>query len=286
MKGTLVAGLLGAACMQPAPSLAGAPLPRDSVAAVATPLPDYDAIDRAISAGRLTQARIMLAAIGTGTAQDARYALALGRYYLAQRQDVLALEQFRRALVTGPTAQEAAKGAGMASLRLGRSADAREFLATIPPEQRDAESWNCLGIIAAGAHDWKAADEAFQKALDLAPKNATVLNNFGYSLIIRRRFSEAIGLLSRAVRAAPGDAVIRNNRQLASDLNGDYPRAAIASIKDDDAGRRLNNAGYAAWLNGDMAAARALLAQAIEVTASHYDLAERNLELVERSVAK
>jgi Flp pilus assembly protein TadD len=48
---------------------------------------------------------------------------------------------------------------------------------------------------------------------------------------------------------------------------------------------RLNNAGYAAFLAGDLADARSLFARAIEASDTRYELAEHNLARVERAMA-
>jgi Flp pilus assembly protein TadD len=48
----------------------------------------------------------------------------------------------------------------------------------------------------------------------------------------------------------------------------------------------LNNAGYAAWMKGDLPAARALLARAVEASPSWYEVAAANLDTVEGEWSK
>lgn len=247
---------------------------------------DFDAIESAIAAGRLTQARLMLSRIDPRAAAGPRFDLLCGNFYLAQRQDVLALESFARAFAAEPSAP-AATGAGIASLRLGELAQARMYLqAAVADDEGDARAWNGLGVILDATRDWTAAEAAYRKALRITPDDPALLNNFGYSLTLQRRFPEALEMLGRAVVAAPQERAIRNNYRIAMALNGDYARAAEQPDADFDLALRLNNAGYAAWLNGDIAAARALLARAIEAKDTHYGLAERNLAMVERETAK
>jgi len=248
---------------------------------------DLQAIEQAISAGRLTQARLMLSRIDVRAVDQRRMDLLLGRYYLAQRQDALALARFQQVLAADP-ASPAATGAGIASLRLGRHAEARShLLAAVAHDGRDAQAWNGLAVIADAARDWAAADQAYDRALAAQPHDAAILNNHGYSLILRRRFADALAVFSRAAQAAPDDRVVRNNLELARALAGDYPQPIAApDATDDEQARKLNNAGYAAWLNGDIPAARALLARAIETRTSHYGLAERNLAIVEKELAE
>lgn len=275
---------LALACLLAIPDAATAEAPPQATPADASaPAPpvDFETIESAIVGGRLTQARLMLGKLDLRAAQGPRFDLLLGRYYLAQRQDALALERFERVLAVDPHAPAAA-GAGIAGLRLGRRDQARAWLLkAVEHDPRDAQAWNGLAVIADAARDWKGAEQAYRQALVIRPDDPAILNNYGYSLIRQRRFGEAVPLLDRARKADPRDAIIRTNHELALALGGRYPPVAGASEADGDIARRLNNAGYVAWLNGDVPAARALLARAIEASPAHYGLAERNLEIVE-----
>lgn len=278
-----------ACLLSAAPVAAAAAEPPVQAASSAAPA-DLDALERAIAGGRLTQARLMLSRLDPRAVEGPRFDLLLGRYYLAQQQDAMALERFQRALIAAPAAP-AATGAGIASLRLGRPAEARAYLLkAVASDPRDARAWNALGVIADGLREWDAADHAYRAALAIQPDDPAMLNNHGYSLILRRRFAEAAGFLARASAAAPNDGVIRTNFELAEAVSGQYPPPhqplPTQPDNEEDRSRRLNNAGYAAWLNGDAAAARALLARAIETRTSHYALAERNLAMVEEGLPK
>lgn len=275
-----------ACAVWPGPALAGHPDSDRPPASPASSRADLDAIEKAITAGRLTQARLMLGQLEARTAAGPHFDLVLGRYYLAQHQDALALDCFERALAGDPSVP-AATDAGMASLRLGQPVRARTYLdKALAENSRDGRAWNGLGMINDAARDWKAAEAAYRNALRVAPDEPAFLNNFGYSLILQRRFAEAAAVLGRAASALPREPVIETNLAIARALSGDYPQAADPSGANPDLARQLNNAGYAAWLNGDIPAARALLARAIEARATHYGLAERNLALVERDLGK
>ena len=57
--------------------------------------------------------------------------------------------------------------------------------------------------------NWDAAEADFQKALELSPGRATVLNYLGYSLIERQeRLDEALVMIQEAVAAAPNSGPI------------------------------------------------------------------------------
>lgn len=243
---------------------------------------DLDAIESAVAAGRLIQARLMLGRLDARAAVGPRFDVLLGNYYLARNQDVLALESFARAYSAQPSAQPAT-GAGIASLRLRDFDKARKYLqAAVAEDERDVRAWGGLGLVGDATGDWKAAEAAYRNALRFSPADPVILNNFGYSLTLQRRYSQALEILGRALNAAPEEPAIRNNHRIAMALNGDYAQATGQPDADFDIARLLNNAGYAAWLNRDIPAARALLARAIEAKATHYGLAERNLAMVEQ----
>lgn len=243
---------------------------------------DLDAIEAALDAGRLTQARLMLARADLASLSGPRVDEVMGRYYLARGQDALALDRFERLLALGPSSR-AATGAGIAALRLHLFARAHAYFAkAIEQDPASWQAWNGLGIVADASRAWGEAEDAYARALALRPGDAALLNNKGYSLMLQRRFAEAAAMLRHAGALEPDNARIRTNCEIAMALGGDYPAAVGTAGNDDDSARRLNNAGYAAWLKGDLPAARALLVRAIEANASYYRLAAANLETVEK----
>ena len=53
--------------------------------------------------------------------------------------------------------------------------------------------------------------DAYQRALKLAPDDAQLLNDYGYTLYLRGQHKEAKELLKRAAKRAPGDERVWNN---------------------------------------------------------------------------
>src|SRR3546814_8848408 len=78
----------------------------------------------------------------------------------------------------------------------------------------------------------------------------------------------------------PGNERIETNLRLALALNGSYDDAIGISASDTELVKNLNNAGYAAWLQGDFVAARAYLSRAMEISDVYYDRAANNLAAV------
>ena len=79
-------------------------------------------------------------------------------------------------------------------------------------------------------HDWPMADEAYARAAELAPREARVANNQGWSKLIRGDWAAAIPLFERAAMLDGKSDRIANNLELA--------RAALASDLPEPARRR------------------------------------------------
>lgn len=77
------------------------------------------------------------------------------------------------------------------------------------------KTWIQAGLAAAKRGDFAAAINAYDKALQLNPRNATVLAWQGYALYRGKRFSEAIKTLQQALKIDPKSAVARYNLALA-----------------------------------------------------------------------
>jgi Flp pilus assembly protein TadD len=112
-----------------------------------------------------------------------------------------------------------------------------------------------------------------------------VLNNRGYSYLLRNRLDEASADFVEALRQRPDLSPARTNLRLAIALKGEYGRATAGAQKDTEAAL-LNNAGFAALVRGDYAGAEDLLQRAIQRKGEYYDLATANLELVRESKAR
>lgn len=71
-----------------------------------------------------------------------------------------------------------------------------------------------LGIIAAGSGEFDTANGNFRRAYELAPENAELLADWGYSLHLQGEFIEAEELTRQGAELAPYDARIANNLSL------------------------------------------------------------------------
>ena len=113
----------------------------------------------------------------------------------------------------------------------GLSAQAEdEFRAAIKVNQHDALAWRQLGGIMTAKGDFQAAEEDFQKALSLQPKDSEAETGLAIVWISTNRTAEAIVLLESAIKDDPSNVVAHYR------LSGLYRRAGRA----EDAKREMD----------------------------------------------
>lgn len=96
----------------------------------------------------------------------------------------------------------------------GMRTDARAILLDVVVKyKRNAEAWAQLGIIQADLGD-PAARASLERALELDPEDAEILNNLGYIALSDQDYSRAEQLLRASIKADPSRAQTRNNLAL------------------------------------------------------------------------
>lgn len=261
------------------------PLVLLSILVAQPPVPElpgiyFDQAEIAIKAGRLLQARRMLEQ--PGARSDPRAAILLADLSYGEGAYGPALIEYSAIAAKNPLVVRPMTGAGLAALRLGRYEEAHRWLkhATSRPDA-DWRAWNGFAVSLDHQRSWNSSKAAYQKALGLAPDNATVWNNYGYSLMLQGQYPEAVSALGRALSASAKTRKIVLNFDLARALAGDYSVQKRPGETPRQWAARLNNAGYAAFVAGDRSAARSLLSSAVEVNDVHFPKAEANLRLAE-----
>ena len=91
---------------------------------------------------------------------------------------------------------------------------AQSFQKAVEVTPKDAEAW--LGLAASYDHlrRFDLADQAYEKVLQLGAQNATILNNAGYSQLLRGNLPSARRFLLRAYELEPDNPYIQNNLKL------------------------------------------------------------------------
>ncbi|WP_374575605.1 hypothetical protein [Phenylobacterium sp.] len=260
-------------------------------AAARAPAPDMAEravveIRRAINEERLLDAARMLDEASLGGMKDPRLNLLGGELNLARGRYNAALADYQAAEQTASTHAQALEGQGLALALAGRSGEAVPVLQRAVAEDPNAwRAWNALGAEYDGLAKWDEADDAYAHAIDASGGAAQALNNRGYSRLLRHQRDAAVADFVAALAKRPDLAEARTNLRLALAMGGDYRRATAGGVNAETAAN-LNNAGFAAGMRGDYAAAEDLLEQAMATKGEYYDRASANLEIVRALAAR
>lgn len=132
-------------------------------------------------------------------------------------------------LLAGPTAKEPTPKLEDASffpsddyLRMGKvyfrnqsyGLAAQSFQKAVEVTPKDAEAWLGLAASYDQLRRFDLADQAYAKVLQLGSQNAAILNNAGYSQLMRGDLKSARRFLLRAYELDPSNPYIQNNLKL------------------------------------------------------------------------
>jgi Flp pilus assembly protein TadD len=256
-----------------------------AVAAVAVPVATAQLLeeaDTALSAGRVQQAREMIARAVKDGASGTKIDRLLADLAYVQGDWSSAYARYKALLATQHNDPIVLQQAGTAALRAGAVAEAVSFLnEAVAQPSASWRSWNARAVAADWQQDWAAADEAYAKARALAPANGQLLNNHGWSLLLRGELDAALKLLSKAAVLAPSDRRIGANLDLARAATSAILPTRRVGESNEAFAARLNDAGVIAAHNGDKPKAVAAFARALEVSDRWFARAANNLAQVE-----
>lgn len=241
-----------------------------------------DEAEHALRSGRVEQAGRMLdQLVAAGAAGDRVDRLRAGTA-AASGRNAEAFALFASLAAKHPGDAGAAGEAALAAFRTGKLAAARSWsdraLSLASPRWRD---WNLCGAIADTDGRFDRADQCYGRAQALAPGRVEILNNRGWSRLLRGQWSLAAGLFRDALAADPANSVVRSNLALAeAALSNELP-ARRAGESADDYAARLNDAGVIAAAAGDRKRAIAALANAVTLRPTWSARSARNLADIE-----
>lgn len=256
--------------------------------AAATPAPAAPAVpisitiseaEHAIHAGRLDQARLMIGRLVGQGAKGPPVEHLIADMDFASGRNREALTRYQQLLTASPNDPGMNENAGIAALRIGEIAAARPLIerATAAPGA-SWRAWNARGVLADLDRDWKDADSAYERAGQIAPNQAEVLNNEGWSRLLRGDWRGAVRLFEQGSALNPKSERMANNLELArAALAGELPGRRPGE-SDRAWAARLNDAGVAAQVMGDTRRAVAAFTQALEASGRWYARAANNLE--------
>lgn len=236
---------------------------------------------RAITAGRLEQARLMAARLSGAGSTGPEMDRLLANLDFARGDLDQALARYEQLLQAGLRDEQVCDNGAVAAVRLGHAGQARSFAdCAIEIAPRSAQAWNARGVVADMMQDWATADTAYARARALSPDRSDLVNNQGWSLLLRGHWADALPLLQEAAALDPRSERVKNNLELAKvAMSSKLPQRAPGELASEWA-IRLNDAGVAARLLGDRTRAFAAFTQAIEAKPTWYARAWNNLQLV------
>jgi Flp pilus assembly protein TadD len=241
----------------------------ETVAAPPKPV-DLGQAAHAIEVGRLDQARLMIGKAIASGAKGGEVDRLLADLAFASGKNDEALARYQQLIASNPGNALFAERAGIAALRLGDATRAAPLLDRATSNHSVSwRAWNARGVLADIQRDWTKADEAYEKALVISPNQPEIVNNQGWSRLLRGDWKDAATYFERAASLDPASERIANNL--------DLPRRR-AHEADGDWAARLNDAGMAAEMLGDRQRAVAAFTAALDASGRWYERASNNLQ--------
>ena len=103
----------------------------------------------------------------------------------------------------------------------------QNFRKAVEVTPKDAEAWLGLAASYDQLRRFDLADKAYEKVLQLAPRNATLLNNAGYSQLLRGNLKSARRFLLKAYELEPDNPYIANNLELLGESEKSVKRVTL-----------------------------------------------------------
>jgi Flp pilus assembly protein TadD len=124
----------------------------------------------------------------------------------------------KEAALTGDAAEPLSQSPIRRALEAYRHGDfglaERHFRAAVEHNPRDAKAWIGLAASYDQLRRFELADRAYSKAVQLSGETAQILNNQGYSLLLRGDLKAAQAKFADANQLRPGDVTVANNMKL------------------------------------------------------------------------
>lgn len=243
------------------------------------PMPSLAEAEHAITAGRLEQARLMIGRASASGVSGTQIDRLLADLAFATGNNDEAQQRYQKLLAADPANPLLAERAGIAALKLGNVATSFVLIdrATKSPKAT-WRAWNARGVIADLQQNWPAADIAYAKAARHSPDESEIINNQGWSQLLRGDWKRAADAFERAAWLDPHSARIANNLELARGAVAAELPQRKAGEEDRAWAARLNDAGMAAQLMGNRQRAVAAFTQALEASGTWYGRAANNLQ--------
>jgi len=157
---------------------------------------------------------------------------------------------------------------------------ASAVLDSVPPTHETFKRYRLEAMIADSEEDWTKADSFYETAVGLTTQPANVMNNWGYSKLMRGDATGAERLFAEAVRQDPSLFTAKNNLVLARGAQGNYA-LPVLPVNQVERAQLLYTLGLSAVKQGDTETAKGLMRDAVETHPQHFEDAVRSLRALE-----
>ena len=154
----------------------------------------------------------------------------------------------------------------------------------IPPTHETFQRYKLEAMIADSKKDWKKADSFYEIAAGLAPKPASVYNNWGYSKLTRGDYPGAEKMFQDALTYEPTLFTAKNNLCLARGAQRNYELPVVQMTQTERA-QLLYTLALTAVKQGDVSLGKGLLQEAIDTHPQHFEEAARSLAALDANVS-
>jgi tetratricopeptide (TPR) repeat protein len=208
-----------------------------------------------------------------------------GKFDLAIYLYVQALA-FEFALERQPDDAAASERLGLLYLQSARDTQTQAlFERAVSLQPNRWRSHNGLGILADRRRDFAAAIGHYDRALEIEPKAAPVMNNRGYSRFLAGDPVAAETDLKEAIRLGASDGAWTNLGKVQAS-QARYEEALQSFLQTMDLPHAYNLLGEAAMEGGDYIVAQRYFTTAISASPRYFGEAQKNLALVNERLAK
>jgi len=164
-----------------------------------------------------------------------------------------------------------------ALVRTGDWGAAEAQLEAVPPTFETYDRFRLEAMVADSNEDWQRADSYYRSAANLTTQPSNILNNWGYSHLVRGDHAGAEELFLDAVRYDPTLFTAKNNLVIARAAQGNY-QLPLVQMTQTERAQLLHTAGLAAIRQGETETGRALLQTALDTHPQYFEAAAQALQ--------
>lgn len=201
---------------------------------------------------------------------------------IRNRQYSEGVSAWRRVVGMSGATHEDRVGYADAQIRTDDWEGAAETLAALPDSFESFRRHRLSALIADADEDWARADRHYEAAVELSDSPAGVLNNWGYSKLVRGDAEDAERLLREALQDDPGMFAAKNNLVMALGAQENYS-LPIVDMTQEERARLTHTLALTALRQNDLNTARRLLQEAIDTHPRHFGEAVRALRVLEEA---